>query len=59
MLKRVIEPKASVKQENMEENYFYAGNKLSHEEKRGEIPLKETRRGRLWAMIKKIFRRVG
>jgi len=33
--------------------------KLSREEKRGEIPLKETRRGRLWAMIKKIFRRVG
>jgi len=33
--------------------------KLSREEKRGEIPLKETRRGRLWVMIKKIFRRVG
>lgn len=59
MLKRLLNRRQALSKRIWKKTISTLKMKLSREGKRGEIPLKETRRGRLWAMIKKIFRRVG
>jgi hypothetical protein len=57
MLKRMLNREQALSKKIWKKTISALKRKLPREEKEEEIPLEETRRKRLWAMIKKIFRR--